>query len=252
MMGTSHAATGVLAGAGVGVLVQVDPFSTVVCALIGGGAALLPDLDEPRSTVGRSLGQVTELTSRKLRDASSRTYRRTATEVELLKPQGGGHRHLTHTVPACLVFGLVAGVVTLVPLGAALVVFAMVALGLGTVLRSVKKLGSLKKRKRAAVGVAGFLGVCTLLVDGYGPPWWLVGLVVFVGALVHVLGDWLTRSGVPLAWPFVVNGKRWWMFRSPVAFHTGKSKVEDGIRVGSLILAPIMMVLWGDTTPPPM
>ncbi|WDZ90358.1 metal-dependent hydrolase [Nocardiopsis sp. HUAS JQ3] len=251
MMGTSHAATGVLAGAGVGVLVQADPFSAVVCALIGGGAALLPDLDEPGSTVGRSLGAVTELTSRKLRDTSSRTYRRTATEVELRKPQSGGHRHLTHTIPACLVFGVMAGLVALVPLGLAVVVFSMVALGLGTVLRSIKKLGTLKKRKRAALGIAGFLGLGMMFSPEQALPSWLVGLTVFVGALVHVLGDWLTRSGVPLAWPLVVNGKRWWMFRSPVAFHTGKSRVEDGIRVGSLVLAPIMMVL-GTPPPPPV
>ncbi|GAA1454210.1 metal-dependent hydrolase [Nocardiopsis tropica] len=250
-MGTSHAATGVLAGAAVGVLVQTDPLSTLICALIGGGAALLPDLDEPGSTVGRSLGQVTELTSQKLREASKAAYRRTATEVELRKAQSGGHRHLTHTIPACLAFGVLAGVVALIPLGLGLVVFAMVALGLGTVLRSIKKLGPLKKRKRATLVVAGFFGLSMMIVPDQALPFWLVGVVVFAGALVHVLGDWLTRSGVPLAWPFVHRGKRWWMFRSPVAFHTGNSPVEDAIRVGALIFAPIMMVLWG-ATPPPM
>ncbi|MGW9447047.1 metal-dependent hydrolase [Bacillus mobilis] len=251
MMGTSHAATGVLAGGAVAVLVQTDPYSAVVCALIGGGAALLPDLDEPGSTVGRSLGQVTELTSQKLREASKAAYRRTATAVELGKPQSGGHRHLTHTIPACLVFGVLAGVVALVPLGLALVVFAMVALGLGTVLRSIKKLGPLKKRKQATVVIAAILGLGMVFAPDLALPFWLVGLTVFTGALVHVLGDWLTRSGVPIAWPFVYRGKRWWMFRSPVAFHTGKSRVEDGIRVGALIIAPIM-VLMGAPVPPPM
>ncbi|WP_338037819.1 metal-dependent hydrolase [Nocardiopsis halotolerans] len=250
-MGTSHAATGVLTGAGVGVLLQADPLSTVTCALIGGGAALLPDLDEPGSTAGRSLGRVTELLSRRLRDASRAVYGRTATAVELRRPQEGGHRYLTHTLPACAVFGALAGTVALVPLGAGLVVFALAALGLGTVLRSARRLGSPRKRERTAVGVAGILGACTLLVDGYGPPAWLVGLLVFAGALTHVLGDWLTRSGVPLAWPFVVRGRRWWMFRSPVPFTTGESPVETGIRTGSLIITPIMVV-WGGTALPPV
>ncbi|MFE6306218.1 metal-dependent hydrolase [Nocardiopsis changdeensis] len=249
MMGTSHAATGLLAGAAVAVAVQTDPFTALWCALIGGGAALLPDLDEPGSTVGRSLGRVTELASRKLRDASKAVYRRTATDVERRHPQEGGHRYLTHTVPACAVFGLVALLVSLVPLGAGLVVFAMVALGLGTVLRPMKKLGSLRKRKHATLWIAGGLAVAAMLGYEQTPAWWLIGSVVFAGALVHVLGDWLTRSGVPLAWPFVVNGKRWWMFRSPVAFHTGKSPVEVGIRVVSVIAAPVTVLL-GSPVPP--
>lgn len=249
MMGTSHAATGVLAGGAVGLLCSDDPFVTLMCAAVGAGAALLPDLDEPRSTVGRSLGQVTELASTKLRELSKRAYRRTATELELAAPKDGGHRHLTHTLPACLVFGLVAMVGALVPLGAALVVFAMTALGLGTVARSLKKWGTHKQRKQAVLWTAGVFGVGTLLVEGYGPAAWLVGLVVCAGALTHVLGDWLTRSGVPLAWPFVVRGKRWWMLSSPVAFHTGKSRVEDGIRVGALIGFPIMLAL-GAPAPP--
>lgn len=243
MMGTSHAATGLLAGAGVAVLCQSDLLTTATCALVGGGAALLPDLDEPGSTVGRSLGRVTGLAAEGLREVSRRTYLRTATERELRAPKDGGHRHLTHTLPAALVFGAVAAAVMLVPLGAALLVFAMTALGLGTVLRSMRRWGRLRTRKRATVVVAGLLAAGTFLVEGSGPPAWLMGLTVFAGALTHILGDWLTKSGVPLAWPFTVRGKRWWMFTSPVAFHTGKSKVEVGIRWASLAGVPLVIAL---------
>jgi membrane-bound metal-dependent hydrolase YbcI (DUF457 family) len=243
MMGTSHAATGVLAGGAVGVLCGAGPMVTLMCAAIGAGAALLPDLDEPGSTVGRSLGRVTESVSVLLRELSRRVYLRTATDLESAAPKDGGHRHLTHTLPACLVFGLVALLVALVPLGAAVVVFAMSALGLGTVARSLRWWGSARRRRRAALCAAAFFGAATLLAEGYGPAPWLVGTTVFAGALIHVLGDWLTRSGVPLAWPFTVRGKRWWMLRSPVAFQTGESWVEDGIRVGALIVFPVMVVL---------
>ncbi|MFW6640857.1 metal-dependent hydrolase [Nocardiopsis algeriensis] len=249
MMGTSHAATGVLAGSAVGVLCDAGLLVTLMCAAIGAGAALLPDLDEPGSTVGRSLGRVTELVSTGLRDLSRRVYLRTATEWEAADPKDGGHRHLTHTVPACLVFGLVAAALAFVPLGAALLVFAMSALGLGTVARSLRRWSTRRKRKRVALLIAAAFGAGMLLAGDSGPAPWLVGLTVSTGALTHVLGDWLTRSGVPLAWPFRVRGKRWWMFSSPLAFHTGKSPVETGIRVGALLCSPVVMVL-GVPLPP--
>ncbi|WP_435112377.1 metal-dependent hydrolase [Nocardiopsis synnemataformans] len=244
MMGSSHAATGVLAGVAVGAAFGSHPVDVVVCAAVGAGAALLPDLDEPGSTVGRSLGFVSRGVSRALRATSRRVYRATATSYDLRGRSDGGHRHLTHTVPAVLVFGAVAGgIAALGALGLGLVAFGMSALGLGCVARSFG---------RSAVQSAGVVAACVAaaaVVLG-SAPWWLIGLTVAVGALVHVLGDWLTRSGVPLAWPLVYRGKRWWMFRSPVAFHTGKSRVEVGIRVGALVLAPVMMVLGSPPLPP--
>ncbi|RKS05029.1 LexA-binding, inner membrane-associated putative hydrolase [Nocardiopsis sp. Huas11] len=248
MMGSSHAATGVLAGAATGVLCGSDPADVLLCAAVGAGAALLPDLDEPGSTVGRSLGLVTEKMSERLRDASRSVYLRTATEVELAEDKDGAHRYLTHTIPACAAFGLVALMAAIAPLGTGLVVFAMAALGLGTVARSLKKWGPLRKRRIAASVAAVVIAAGSMFAEGGGPAPWLIGVTIAIGALTHVLGDWLTRSGVPLAWPFVVRGKRWWMFRSPVAFHTGKSWVEDGIRWASLAGLPLMLVL---SSPPP-
>jgi len=252
MMGVSHAATGLFTGAMVGYWIGQRPEAMFVCAAVGAGAALLPDLDEPRSRVGRSLGAVTELVSGKLREASRQAYRRTATEVELRKPQDGGHRHLTHTVPACVAFGLVALMLSLLPLGAALLVLSMSALGLGTAVLKLKKdWGTQKQRRQVVLGVSILLAMYAYLGADAAPPAWLLGLTVFVGALTHVLGDWLTKSGVPLAWPFVVRGKRWWMFRSPVAFRTeDRSPVEAGIRVASLAGIPLVMLLSTPMPPP--
>lgn len=250
MMGSSHAATGWFTGGMTGFLLSGDVGHVLVCATIGAGAALLPDLDTPGSTAGRSLGQVTGLVSEKLRDTSRTVYQRTATDVELRHPQDGGHRFLTHTIPAAFVFGLVAMAVSLIPFGAGLVVFAMTALGLGSVLRDWRFLGPRRKRQVTAAVVAVLFGAGTMLVPGWGPAAWLVGVVVFVGAVTHILGDWLTRSGVPLAWPLVHRGKRWWMFRSPVAFHTGKSPVETGIKWTSVIAMPVLVVLGMSEFPP--
>ncbi|WP_285734737.1 metal-dependent hydrolase [Nocardiopsis sp. ATB16-24] len=238
MMGTSHAATGVLTGAAVGALLGSEAHHLFVCAAVGAGAALLPDLDTPSSTVGRSLGHATELVAKGLRGVSRAVYRRTATGVELRAPQDAGHRHLTHTVPAAVVFGLAAMSVSLVPFGAGLVVSAMSAIGLGTVARPWRALGSTRTRRFVALVLALLCGIGSFL--GGGPAAWLVGVTVAVGALTHIMGDWLTRSGVPLAWPLVYRGKRWWMFRSPLAFRTGRSKVEVGIRWGSWVGAALL------------
>lgn len=240
MMGSSHAATGLLAGAAVGVLIGSHVADPLICAAVGAGAALLPDLDEPGSTVGRSLGVATEGVSRLLRSASSAVYAATGTEYELRAGKDGGHRHLTHTLPAVVVFGLVAwGLSAVAPLGVGLVVFAMSALGVGAVARSLKVLGPLRHRKLGALTAAGLAALGAVTADGGAP--WLIGVTVAVGSLTHILGDWLTRSGVPLAWPLVHRGKRWWMFRSPVAFHTGKSPVETGIKWTSAVGSVVVM-----------
>lgn len=240
MMGSSHAATGLLTGAAVGVLLGSHVSDPLICAAVGAGAALLPDLDEPGSTVGRSLGVATEGVSRLLRSASSTVYAATGTEYELRAGKDGGHRHLTHTLPAVVVFGLVAwGLSAVAPLGVGLVVFAMSALGVGAVARSLKVLGPLRHRKLGALVAAGLAALGAVTADGGAP--WLIGVTVAVGSLTHILGDWLTRSGVPLAWPVVHRGKRWWMFRSPVAFHTGKSPVETGIKWTSAVVSVVVM-----------
>ncbi|CAL9380722.1 hypothetical protein SUDANB121_01060 [Nocardiopsis dassonvillei] len=248
MMGTSHAATGVLTGAAVGTLLGSHASDPFICAAVGAGAALLPDLDEPGSTVGRSLGAVTEGIARLLCSASRAVYKATATPYELQAGKDGGHRYLTHTVPAVLVFGALAwGLAAVAPLGLGLVVFCMAALGLGTVARAMRKAGPLRRRKLAASLIAVLAAAGAVFADGGAA--WLVGLTVATGALTHVLGDWLTRSGVPLAWPFVVRGKRWWMFHSPVTFQTGKSRVEPVIMWGSVAVSGMTLALGLPTLP---
>ncbi|WP_017614461.1 metal-dependent hydrolase [Nocardiopsis salina] len=244
MMGTSHAATGLLTGGVTGLLVTSDPVHGLVCGAVGAGAALLPDLDTPGSAVGRSLGWVTEWVAVGVQALSRAVYRGTSTPTERRRPQDGGHRFLTHTLPGCLAFGVLAALISLVPWGAALVVLAMSALGLATVTGAWTFVGTARLRKRVATVTAFVPAAATLLfATGSGPVFWLVGLVVFVGSLTHVLGDWLTPSGVPLAWPFGVRGKRWWMFHAPLTLHTGRSRVETGIAWASTAGLPVVLAV---------
>lgn len=237
MMGTSHSASGLLAGVLTAVALGSHPSDLLVCAAVGAGAALLPDLDEPGSTVGRSLGLVTNGLSRILRALSCVVYKATGTSYDLRGGTDGGHRHLTHTIPAVVVFGALGwSLAALGALGVGVVVFAMAALGLGLVLRPLGR-SAVQSAGLAAIG----LGAVAVLLPGGSPL--LLGATVAVGALTHILGDWLTRSGVPLAWPLVHRGKRWWMFRSPLAFRTGQSRVEDLIRWGCTAGTPVVVLL---------
>jgi membrane-bound metal-dependent hydrolase YbcI (DUF457 family) len=42
-----------------------------------------------------------------------------------------------------------------------------------------------------------------------------IGVAVFLGCVVHVLGDALTRAGVPFLWPLPIRGQRWFRIGSP-------------------------------------
>lgn len=241
MMGTTHAATGLLAGVAVATLAGGHGSDLFICGAVGAGAALLPDLDAPRSTIGQSLGPVTDRTARLLAAASRATYRATGTARDLAEGRDGGHRYLTHTLPAAAAAGVLAGLIALHPWGAALVVGALAALGLGCIWREIG--GESRRDAASTVAVVAVgMALATVVLPGGAP--WLIGLTTAVGALVHILGDWLTRHGVPLAWPLTYRGKRWWLFRSPLPFLTGPESVQEKwIRAGSLVGAPALAIV---------
>src|SRR5699024_10967500 len=132
-----------------------------------------------------------------------------------------------------IVFGLVAwGLSASMPLGMGLVVLGMASMGLATVARTLKAWGTVRQREMAALGAAALATAGAVLSDGGAP--WLMGLAGGVGAVAHVVGDWLAWSGVRIAWAVVARGMRWWLLRSPVAFFCGQSPVESVVRWGSV------------------
>lgn len=219
-MAGSHSATSALAGVALGAAAGGGLVELAWCGLVGAGAGLLPDLDHPEATATRSQGPVSGAACAGLRGLSRLVWRATRTKYDdggLDDEARGAHRHLTHTWPACAAAGVLCGLASLHAAGAAVVLWLLVSLGL-------RGLGQcLTGRDRAALSSWLTVSLGALLIVGVtmgvAPPNpVLLGAVVAVGAWVHVLGDWLTKSGVPLAWPLCVKGKRWWMFRSPLGF----------------------------------
>ncbi|MDT0304269.1 metal-dependent hydrolase [Streptomonospora wellingtoniae] len=243
MMAPSHAATGLLTGvlttAAMAPVMAVGPAELLAGAAIGAGAALLPDIDHTESTVARAHGPVTRGLAHGARWISVEVYRRTTTPKDTAAD--GAHRFLWHTPAAAAATGAAVG------LGAALSGFLLgmvlwFTLGLG-LLGLAQNLRRGRRRKQLmswpVVSFVSALGAAALVYGGvaHGAH---VGAVVAVGMLTGALGDGLTRSGVPLAWPFLVNGRRWAMIGVPrsARFSTG-TWPERVVCWGSLIAASV-------------
>lgn len=244
VMGPTHALSGVavwMAGAaGVQLLGGTVPSAELaVGAAVTAGAALLPDIDHPSSTVARTFGPVSGAVSSAVDRVSTTVYN--ATRMPREAPRTGGHRTLTHTA----VFAVAAGALVGIACGllgrpaAATVLF----LTLGLAIRGL--MGRWARRQ-------GWV-VTTLLTGGAAAAamWWLpsgrgypvLGVAVTVGALTHCLGDMITKQGCPLAWPLVHRGKRWWEFAPPAAL-----RIRAGGSFEKTVLVPVLAVLTAAST----
>lgn len=215
MMGTSHATSGALgwllvapataAAAGLPLDTPTLLVGMVACA----GAALLPDLDHPQSTIAYTLGPITH----GLAKLTSLVF--------------GGHRHGTHT----LAFAVGAGLVTYFASKASqvamiFILWAMTALAI----RSLKLVPPKTSNNVKGLVVAAEATAIVWLLWQYSPGDWSLWLAFAVGfgCFLHCVGDTCTPEGVP--WFKPVTKKR---FSVPIISRTG-----NFMEVG--IITPIM------------
>lgn len=177
MMGRHHVVTGALAGMGLALVAvgPAHPKEGLCLVLAAGGAAVLPDLDEPGSSAAHLAGFLT---------------------VPLAWATGklsGGHRHATHSLIGAFVFTGFAAL--LVSLSGAFCVAVAVGLSGAFAWRVGGPLGlrSGVFLLAAAVG-AGYLGYTG------APGMWFVA-ASGLGYLAHLAGDMATTGGVALFWP---------------------------------------------------
>lgn len=237
-MGKTHAVSAVATwlGAGAGAVAfgyQPGWQTVAVGALVAGGAAMLPDVDHPESTIAHTLGPVTRLFSRGFSRLAAATRNGSCDHCARRRSRGG-HRALSHT--AVFAAGL-GGALSLAGLFAGgWVGLVVVWIASGLAFRA-----TLSKRRRGEFGAAILASVVTLTVASAPPPnWWWVGIPVAWGCLAHDAGDALTLSGCPVAWPLRINGCRWHPLGSPrwLRFRTGslaESAVFAMLAVGGLL-----------------
>ncbi|MGW1676014.1 metal-dependent hydrolase [Saccharopolyspora sp. NPDC002376] len=267
MMNGGHAATGALAGAltssTIGTLTgaELGVAGTAVGALLGAGAALLPDLDADGATAYRSGGPVTAVVGETFQWLARVAYR--STRLPHDPPGDGEHRGLVHTPLFAAALGLLVGIGgAITPLVTMAVLVLVLAPGIGALSRSGPQW--IRRRLHTHRDIPALLAaaIITAALTAAGAindlGWW-AGVSITVGMIVHSAGDSATRSGIPWCWPIrrrcvkcapsaECEGSRWrrshvlpkamrWRVGSP----TGKS-IERIIEVVCLVAVGALLV----------
>jgi membrane-bound metal-dependent hydrolase YbcI (DUF457 family) len=252
MMGPSHALSGAavwLAGCWVakeafdyGQSATTIAIGAAVCA----GGALLPDLDmsgkvtqnKGGSTVSRSFGVFSLFIAEVIEKVSLGVYH--ATKLSQDPDRDNGHRTLTHTIPFCLLMGF--GATWLATAYGRWAVLGILFFMFGLALRGLfhqwaKRVGWLFITILSA-GAAWF-GYAYLPAIDRGYP--MIGIAVGVGCFVHLMGDIITRAGVPIMWPIPTGKRMWRMIGLPdsISIEAG-SKIET--RVLSVVFTLVSLV----------
>ncbi len=241
-MGPTHAMSGAAAGllaAAVIPAVSTVPAGSFVFAGVCAGAALLPDLDCPTSSVARAFGPASQVLSTAVARVSCLLYRATATRRD--GHRDGGHRTATHTAVFAVAAGAAAGSAT----GwggrpaVAVLLFVMLALALRGLLHTWAT-------RRGWIAVAAVAAAMTWAAGRFLPPTgagWL-GAAVALGVLVHLAGDVITREGCPVLAPLPVGGRVWfdWRLPSPLRIRAG-GVVEYAVLLPACTAATVLLTL---------
>ncbi|GLY07430.1 membrane protein [Actinoplanes sp. NBRC 101535] len=224
-MGPSHALSGSAAWlAGSWALAQFadvtqSPLEVAVGTAICAGGALLPDLDmsgkvtknQGGATVARTFGVASLFVAEVVEKVSLGIY--TATKLSKDPRRNNGHRTFTHTIPFCVLLGW--GTSALCEKYGEWAVVAIVFVMAGLALRGLfddwaERAGWVLVTLTS--GVVAWFTAANLDGDRGYP---LMGLAVGMGCFVHILGDWITKNGVPILWPIPIKRRMWMMFGIP-------------------------------------
>jgi membrane-bound metal-dependent hydrolase YbcI (DUF457 family) len=248
--GPTHAMSGLLAwgavslgglaaiasGAGGHAVLPLSSQTWTVGAALATGAALLPDIDHPESTIARTFGSVSEVASRGMHELSHVVYRVTRTRKD--SNRHGGHRGLTHT----LVFGFFAGLATIALMNTnqPWVLPALLFVFCGLAVRGLLHEWTPRGHALAVTLITVALTwVCWRWLTPLAPGqvvW--CGIAVITGCVAHYLGDAITEQGCPMLWPLPILGRTWFPVAPPKAL-----RMRTGGRVELLVVLPGLSLL---------
>lgn len=260
MMGPSHSMSGAAAWLGATAIFTYNTGTTIATpALILGtavaaGAALAPDIDSYGSTVVRSFGAFGRVLYWIANSLSLFVHGILHTRKD--NPIENGHRTLFHTTLLAILMG---GLVTLSTLNqdttelwgasyswgtiSALIflgIFLHLALG-GLFVKPISKARSkfgpylmMVFSAGITIAIAFSMQTANISTDNYA---WL-GIAVAFGWFIHLMGDFITKMGVPLLFPIPWRGRMWWNFATPSFM-----RITAGGTVENLFLMPAFTVL---------
>ena len=218
MLARDHALSGALAFTAVAPVLHVTGAGLLAGAVFTAGAATLPDIDEPGSTISRTLGFFTMAVAWVVHKIS------------------GGHRKGTHSVLGIALFTVAAWAAVAGARGLTGKIILGVVLGL------------LLAAGVRALRIGGHQADIIGLAAGAAAVYWraglaLVPLCVALGAAAHIAGDELTHGGCPLAWP--VSGHEFHLLPRRLRITTGR--FAEHWLVSTLLLAALGYLLWRNT-----
>lgn len=228
MMGRAHAISGVLAVTMAGAYLDVSGTAMLVLGMVVPGSSLLPDVDHAKSTVSRTYGPLTRGFSKLV-----------------------GHRQITHSVPGVLglgtaLYGSLAvrdgatvSEVPAVQLGVEVASYAFVCVVLILVLAAFLRLfrdvpGRVGRWFRRSwlddLAPIPFVGSVVIFSDldlDYVP------IAIMIGCVVHMLGDMITKMGLPIFWPISTRKYR-------------LASIKAGGKIERLLIVPLMIagIVW--------
>lgn len=237
--GPTHATSGIVAWAGIGILAQtqgthLSAQEWTVGAILAAGAALLPDCDHGSATVAQTFGPLTKVMADGMHWVSHLIYRTTRLRRDANK--AGGHRTFTHT----LVFAALAGILTTAVAQStkhwALPVLMVFMCGIAV-------RGLLHDWTPRGHAIGNFVVSVTVSVLcwhwAYHEPRLapLAGAAVATGCVAHLLGDAITLEGCPILWPVPIGFKTWYPLGLPKFM-----RMRTGGRVELLVVLPALTI----------
>ena len=233
MMGRAHAMSGAAialatTAIGVGPLdARTTPVAVIAMyTIVVAGGALAPDLDSHSSTVVRSFGIFGKIGHEITNAISLLIYNITKTKYDGDKDDA--HRTFFHTTAFAVLVGFLVSLISIIPgkttiydheyangqIGSIIAMWFFLHLGLAGLFDFA--LDARKKFGPYLVMLASF-GL-TVLISRFLPEnetyGWL-GIAAGGGMLIHLLGDFITKMGVPILWPLKISGKRWYSVALP-------------------------------------
>jgi LexA-binding, inner membrane-associated putative hydrolase len=211
VLGHSHALSGLAAGAATLPWAPVHgTVAQVAWVAAAGGFAMLPDLDQPGSTIARMWGPISDVPS------------------GLVGRIARGHRWGTHDV---LLAPVVFGTLAMLAARSFWSSLTLLAVAIGLALHALNFVIP-GRVENTVVGnlVLSWGGAWLLLAHTSSPTWlpWAVG----VGVVAHIAGDALTREGVPV--PLI-----WIVHRARLAV----TPMRTGCTIEKMVLAPLFLVV---------
>lgn len=254
MMGPSHALSGAAVWlSGSWALAQFadydqSPLALAVGTAVCAGGALFPDLDlsgkvtrnQGGATVARTFGVFSLFLAEVIEKISLGVYY--ATKLSRDPRRNNGHRTLTHTLPFTVLVGWgTTALCTAYGKPAVVgILFFMIGLALrGLFDRWAERAGWVIVTL-ASAGAAWF--TFANLPGDRGYP--MIGLAVGVGCFVHILGDMITKAGVPILWPIPIKRRMWTPIGLPnsIALRAG-SKTEVVVVRAVLTVVSVLAML---------